>query len=75
MEKKNQPFRFRTNMNCSGCVAAVTPYLDKAAGMDRWEVDTAHKDKILTIHSAGITKETIIAIVEKAGYTIADLPD
>jgi len=67
---ENQNFQFKTNINCGGCVAAVKPFLDNAEGVCHWEVDTADKDKILTVHSDGITAEEVIEKVHKAGYTI-----
>ncbi len=74
MESNNQKFKFKTNINCSGCVAAVKPHLDNADGIDQWEVDTTNKDKILTVKSDGITEEQVIATVQKAGYTIERIP-
>lgn len=73
MENKNQVFQFKTNINCSGCVAAVTPYLDNAKGIDTWTVDTANKDKILTVQSVGISEEQVMDTVKKAGYKIESL--
>lgn len=66
MENKN--LQFRTNINCGGCVASVKPYLDNAEGICHWDVDTGNKDKILSVHSEGITKEQVIEIVNKAGF-------
>lgn len=70
MENKNQVFQFKTNINCSGCVATVKPHLDKAEGIETWQVDTSNKEKILTVQSAGISKEEVINTVQKAGYKI-----
>jgi copper chaperone len=70
MENNIQIFRFRTNINCGGCIAAVKPHLDNAAGITHWEVDTNDKEKILSVKSEGITKEQIIETVQKAGYRI-----
>jgi copper chaperone CopZ len=67
---KNQKFQFKTNINCSGCITKVTPFLNDAKGIEQWEVDTIHKDKILTIVSAGISEEEIMNTVRKAGYKI-----
>ena len=33
MEKNNQDLRFKTNINCGGCVASVKPHLDNADGI------------------------------------------
>lgn len=62
--------KFKTNINCGGCVAKVTPHLNEAKGISRWEVNTNDANKILTVHSEGISKEQIIKTVEKAGFKI-----
>jgi len=67
---ENQEFQFKTNINCSGCVASVKPHLDNAVGICEWNVDTTNKDKILTVKSEGITKEQVIETVQKAGFKI-----
>ena len=33
MEKNNHDLRFKTNVNCGGCVASVKPHLDNADGI------------------------------------------
>ena len=63
-------FRFKTNINCSGCLAQVTPELNAAEGVCHWEVDLESKDKILSVHSEGITEEEVIKAVKKAGFDI-----
>ena len=67
---ENNNLQFKTNINCDSCVASVKPYLDAAEGICHWDVDTATKDKILSVHSEGITKEQVIETVQKAGYKI-----
>ncbi len=32
--------KFKTNINCGGCISKITPYLDKQKGIESWEVDT-----------------------------------
>lgn len=66
MENKN--LQFKTNINCGACVASVKPHLDNAEGICHWEVETTNKDKILSVHSKGITQEQVLEIVKKAGY-------
>ncbi|MGV3686206.1 MAG: heavy-metal-associated domain-containing protein [Daejeonella sp.] len=74
MENNNQNFKFKTNINCGGCIANVKPHLDNADGIDKWEVDIADKEKILTVKSDGISEQEIIETVQKAGYKIEPLP-
>lgn len=70
---ENKQFQFKTNINCGGCIASVKPHLDKAEGICHWEVDTAHKDMVLTVKSEGITEQEVISIVQKAGFKIEPL--
>jgi copper chaperone len=65
-----ESLQFKTNINCGGCVANVTPVLNNTKGIDHWEVDTTNKDKILTVQSDGIKSEEVIEAVQKAGYKI-----
>ena len=58
---ENKQFQFKTNINCGGCIASVKPHLDKAEGICHWEVDTANKDKVLTVKSEGITEQEVIS--------------
>lgn len=67
---KSNNFLFKTNINCGGCVASVKPHLDSTEGIDNWEVDTANKDKILTVVTKGATEQEVIQSVERAGYKI-----
>ncbi len=70
MIKDIKVFRFKTNINCGGCVATVKPYLEQTQGMFDWNVDTASKDKLLTVKCAGISKQWVIETIEKAGFKI-----
>jgi len=61
--------KFKTTIKCSGCLANVTPHLDAAEGIAKWEVDILNPYKILTVETAGASEAEVIAVVEKAGYT------
>jgi copper chaperone len=66
METKE--LKFKTNINCGGCVASVKPHLDNAEGVCEWNVDTTQKDKTLTVKSEGITQEQVLEIIKKTGF-------
>ena len=70
---EKETFIFKTNINCAGCVAKVTPVLDATNGIETWTVDTTNRDKILSVISNGISKSEIIDTVQKAGFKIEDL--
>ena len=64
-----ETIKFKTNINCSGCVAKVTPHLNEAAGENNWNVDTANPAKILSV-STDANESRIKEAVEKAGFRI-----
>ncbi len=65
---------FKTNIKCSGCIAASTPFLDEVAGKGNWEVDITNPDKILRIETdQSINAGAVIAAVTKAGYNAEPL--
>ena len=63
-------FQFKTNINCGGCIKAVTPTLNQEAGAGNWQVDTANPDKILTVTSDKLSPEQVVQAVENAGFKI-----
>ncbi len=62
--------KFKTNINCEGCVSKVKPALDNAEGIIKWEVDTANPDKILVVETNGIYQDEIIKLVKQKGFKI-----
>lgn len=70
METNHQIFRFKTNINCSGCVATVKPHLDNVQGIGNWEVDITDKDKVLTVTTNSISPQQVRSAVQQAGYKI-----
>ncbi len=60
--------KFNTNINCSGCIAAVTPFLNSEKEILSWAVDTSDKNKILTVTTENLSAEKIQHVLEKAGY-------
>ena len=65
-----QTLKFKTNINCGGCIKAVTPALNHEAGAGNWQVDTANPDKILTVTSGSLTTDQVVRAVENAGFKI-----
>ncbi len=65
-----ETLQFKTNINCSGCVAKVTPKLNEEKGIKSWEVDTENLNKVLTVKADQLTAELVIEVVKKAGFKI-----
>jgi copper chaperone len=61
-------YQFKTNINCGGCIASITPHLNANKEVKSWKVDTTNPQKILTIETDTLSDEAVREIVTKAGY-------
>lgn len=66
--------KFQTNINCSGCIAQVKPYLDKIEGLETWDVDTRNPKKYLSVEG-NISQEAVVEAVHSAGFEIKPVKD
>lgn len=60
--------KFKTNINCSSCVAKVTPFLNKKEGITSWRVDIDNPDKILVVETNDLSAEDIVKTVKRTGF-------
>jgi len=67
--------RFKTNINCGGCIKSVTPHLNSLENIESWKVDIDNSDKVLEVTSEGAIENEIVAAVQKAGFEIEPLTD
>ncbi len=65
--------KFRTNINCSSCVKAVTPKLNQVGSVTSWRVDTDHSEKILEVESETGDRQAVIDAVGRSGFEISTL--
>ena len=64
-----ETLKFKTNINCGGCVATVTPALDGLKDIQHWEVDTTDPNKILTVKADdNSTAIQVIDALKAKGY-------
>jgi organic radical activating enzyme len=69
-----ETMKFKTNINCSGCIEQSTPFLNDAAGEKNWSVDVQNPDKILTVKPGdNVSAEKVINALQKAGYKAEQL--
>ncbi|HEV3250458.1 MAG TPA: heavy-metal-associated domain-containing protein [Puia sp.] len=61
-------YQFRSNINCSGCIFAVTPFLDANSSIKNWHVDITHPKKVLTVETETLTAEEVKHLVNRAGF-------
>ncbi|MEY4134215.1 MAG: hypothetical protein RL386_565 [Bacteroidota bacterium] len=65
---------FKTTVNCNSCLRTVTPFLGEVPGIEHWEVDLRHPDRILKVQGTHLDISAIVAAVEAAGFEIEPLP-
>lgn len=60
--------KFKTNINCSNCLAKVTPILNAEPRVKSWAVDLESEDRVLTVDSEDMSSEDVFKTVIKAGF-------
>jgi copper chaperone len=60
--------KFKTNIQCTNCLANVTPKLNEQNGISSWNVDLADPDRTLTVETENLEPEDIKKAVLKAGF-------
>ncbi len=68
-----ETLKFKTNINCGGCVKAITPHLNQLDSIESWQVDTNNPEKILEVKSETDNQQPVMEAVKKAGFEIAPL--
>ena len=66
-------YQFKTNINCSGCVAKVTPVLNSDPNVKEWNVDINNPNKVLTVETENLQENEVKALVQKAGFKAEQL--
>ncbi len=64
--------KFKTNINCGGCLAKVTPFLNAETQIEKWNVDINIPEKTLTVETADMTPEQVMETVRRAGFRIEE---
>ncbi|MDF9799144.1 copper chaperone [Catalinimonas alkaloidigena] len=65
--------KFKTNINCGGCLSKVTPFLNEEKNIKKWDVNLESDDRILTVETSDLTEEEVKKTVQKAGFNADSL--
>jgi copper chaperone len=68
MRRIMKTIQFKTNINCTNCLAKVTPFLDRKEGIQSWKVDIDNPDKILTVETELLDAEDIVKTIKRTGF-------
>ena len=60
--------KFKTNIKCGGCIATVTPFLEKETSIKNWEVDLNDPDRTMVVEG-DVSADQVIKTLKEAGYT------
>lgn len=64
-----ETLKFKTNINCGGCIASVTPSLNNLKGVKHWQVDTTNPDKVLSIEAEyGLKANDVVDALKNKGF-------
>ncbi len=66
--------KFKSTIKCGGCIATVSPELEKLTQIKKWEVDLQHPDRILTVEGENLTADIIKNSLAAVGYKAELLP-
>lgn len=61
--------KFKSNIKCGGCIAAINESMNEMVGENQWEVDLTSDDRILTVKTENVTSEEISEKLKNLGYT------
>jgi len=65
--------KFKSNINCTGCLSKVTPVLNEEKAIEKWDVDLESDDRILTVETSNLDAEKVTQTVQKAGFKLEEL--
>ncbi|MBS3805876.1 MAG: hypothetical protein KGY60_00085 [Bacteroidales bacterium] len=72
-KNKKKVLKFKTDLQCGGCVSKVQPHLDAIGLIDSWEVRLDNADKLMKVRTNRDDTEEVIRLVQgaldKEGYS------
>ncbi|AEL28224.1 MULTISPECIES: heavy-metal-associated domain-containing protein [Cyclobacterium] len=60
--------KFKTNINCGGCLSKVTPFLNEEKDIEKWDVNLKSENRVLTVETSKLNAEEVKKTVQKAGF-------
>ena len=65
--------RFKTTIQCNGCLSKVTPKLNEILEEQSWSVDLESDDRILTVNDDNVSVDAVVSAVKSVGFQIEEL--
>lgn len=65
--------KFKTTIQCNGCLSKVTPKLNEILEEQSWSVDLESGDRILTVNDDNVSVDAVVSAVKSVGFEIEEL--
>ena len=65
--------KFKSNIKCNGCIAAINDKMNELVGENKWQVDLNSDDRILTVESDDISAKDVSEELSKLGYLAEEI--
>ena len=65
--------KFKTTIQCNGCLSKVTPKLNEILEEQSWSVDLESDDRILTVNDDNVSVDAVVSAVKSVGFQIEEL--
>ena len=65
--------KFKTTIQCNGCLSKVTPKLNEILKEQSWSVDLESDDRILTVNDNNVSDDAVVSAVKSVGFEIEEL--
>jgi len=65
--------KYKTNINCRGCLKSVSPFLNELDNIDTWKVNLENPDKILEVELDDENDAVVVAAIKEAGFKIEEI--
>lgn len=65
--------RFKTTIQCNGCLSKVTPKLNEILEEQSWSVNLESDDRILTVNDDNVSVDAVVSAVKSVGFEIEEL--
>lgn len=69
----SQKLTFQTNLQCANCQARVADKLDAHPGLQHWDLDLDHADRILTVQGEGLSANELVTLIAKSGFKAVEI--
>lgn len=65
--------KYKTNIQCTGCIKSLTPVLNNLDNINSWKVDLDNQDRILEVELDDDNKEEVFNAVKGLGFEIEEV--